>query len=297
MPLRRIARVVTTPDPEPGFIGAGHTAVPVVGSEDFAATDPFIALMDDRVEPRSEPLGGAHPHAGFETVTFVLEGTVRDRDEGVLEAGDVLWMTAGRGIIHNEDVRSSGRVRILQLWLTLPRALRWTDPSFRRIRRDAVPVRREGGVELHLYSGSSGAERSPTPTHLPVLLADVRLGAGAVLEQELPSSWNGFVYAIEGWVAAGAERATVSTGQVGWLDRPEDADGSTLRIEGGDRGARMLLYAGEPTRDPIVVHGPFVGDTRDDIVRLYAEFREGRFGRMSELAAATAPGAAPAPRS
>src|SRR5215471_21392017 len=102
---RSLARVVTVPTPVPGFIGEGHTAVEVVAPSDLAATDPFVLLMDDRLDiARRRQIGGAHPHAGIETVTLVLEGTLHDRDEGALQAGDVVWMTAGRGVIHNEAV-------------------------------------------------------------------------------------------------------------------------------------------------------------------------------------------------
>src|SRR5262249_53366271 len=152
-----------TPAPAPGFMGAGHTAVLVVDPQEFASQDPFILLADDRIDlPPGATAGGAHPHAGFETVTFVLEGAFEDRVEGSLGAGDVQWMTAGSGVIHNEDVRPLGRSRILQLWLTLPHADRWSTPGFQTIGRDVAPVRREAGVEVRVYSGSSGDVRAST---------------------------------------------------------------------------------------------------------------------------------------
>jgi len=119
---RSLAHVVTLPPPRPGFIGEGHTAIHVIDSRDFAHNDPFIMLADDRVDlPPGQRAGGPHPHAGFEIVTFAVEGEARDRDEGLLRAGDVLWMTAGSGVVHNEDLEPLGKVRILQLWTTLPR--------------------------------------------------------------------------------------------------------------------------------------------------------------------------------
>ena len=146
MPDRGIGRVVTTAPPSPGFIGEGHTAVSVVDPKEFVRNDPFIVLMDDRIdlEPGREA-GGAHPHGGFETVTFVVEGELRDRDEGTLRTGDILWMTAGSGVIHNENVVPLGKSRILQLWLTLPRSSRWSAPRFEHIASNSVPVRREPG--------------------------------------------------------------------------------------------------------------------------------------------------------
>jgi redox-sensitive bicupin YhaK (pirin superfamily) len=291
---RSIARIVKTPAPEPGFIGPGHEAVMVVNPAEFARNDPFIALMDDRVDRPEGPLGGAHPHAGFETVTFTLEGTIRDRDEGTLGPGDVLWMTAGSGIVHNEEMVSSGRVRVLQLWLTLSKAERWAEPRFERVPGSEVPVRREPGAEIRLYSGTTGELRSPTKNHVPVTLADIRLEPGASVEQELPAAYNGFLYVIEGEVRAGADEATLTPDHIAWLDRPTGEGETKLRLAGGDRGARVLLYAGQPTGDPIVTQGPFVGDTRQDITRVYREYLAGRFPKMSELAAAAAGAAATA---
>jgi redox-sensitive bicupin YhaK (pirin superfamily) len=283
---RGIGRVVTTAAPSPGFIGEGHTAVAVVDSREFARNDPFILLMDDRIdlEPGREA-GGAHPHGGFETVTFVVEGELRDRDEGTLKTGDVLWMTAGSGVIHNEHVVPLGKSRILQLWLTLTRSARWSAPRFERITRDSVPVRREPGVEARVYSGSSGAARAKTHNYVPVTLVDIRLEPGARFEQELPDSYNGFLYVLEGAVSVGPDRTRLVTGQVGWLAETEPNASSTSRVSitAGDDSARVLLYAGERQGVPIVLHGPFVGESRADIMRLSQLYTTGKMPRISEL--------------
>ncbi|MEO8578246.1 MAG: pirin-like C-terminal cupin domain-containing protein [Gemmatimonadales bacterium] len=287
MPERGIGRVVALSPPTPGFIGEGHTAVTVVDPNDFARNDPFIALMDDRIdlEP-GKPAGGAHPHGGFETVTFVAEGKLRDRDEGNLEEGDVLWMTAGSGVIHNEDSEPLARTRILQLWLTLPQSARWSEPRFELIKRDAVPVVRKAGVEARVYSGTSGSLRSATHNHVPVTLIDVRLEPGAEFEQDLPNSYNGFVLVLDGDVSVGKDSTRVGEGQVGWLDEASgDLSGeSVLRIASGNAGARVMLYAGERQNVPIVMHGPFVGESRKDLMRLSQLYIDGKMPRMSELA-------------
>src|SRR5229473_5811602 len=154
---RRIARIEDVPALAPGFAGPGHTAAPVISMEEFARTDPFIALMDDHLDMGERQVGGAHPHAGFETVTLLLDGTIHDPDEGgLIHAGEVQWMTAGSGIIHGENARALGNVRLLQLWLTLPKASRWTAPGFQDLHVDRVPVRREPGVDVRVYSGASG---------------------------------------------------------------------------------------------------------------------------------------------
>ena len=288
---RGIGRVVTTAPPSPGFIGEGHTAVTVVDPNDFARNDPFIVLMDDRID--LEPgrrAGDAHPHGGFETVTFVVEGVLRDRDEGTLGTGDLLWMTAGSGVIHNEDMVPLGKTRVLQLWLTLPQSARWADPRFEPIARDAAPVRRENGVEAHVYSGSSGSIRATTYNHVPVTMVDVRLRPGARFEQELPDSYNGFLYVLEGNVSVGPERMRLAEGQVGWLAEAELA-APTVRsvgIAAGEEGARLVLYAGERQGVPIVLHGPFVGESRADLMRLSKLYMEGKLPRMSDLARTTA---------
>jgi quercetin 2,3-dioxygenase len=284
---RGIARLVTLPLPTPGFIGEGHTAVPVVQPNDFERSDPFIALMDDRIDiPRGRTAGGAHPHGGFEIATFVVEGELRDRDEGLLRAGDVAWMTAGSGVIHNEDVEPLGKSRILQLWVKLPSRDRWAAPRFEHVPRDAAPLRRESGVEARVYSGSSGSVRAASHTYLPLTMVDVRLDAGAVLGQALPGSYNGFVYVLEGDVVAGdATRKRLKVGQVGWLADADAATTTTLRLTGGAGGgrARAVLYAGERQGVPIVTHGPFVGETRADLMRLSRDYMEGKMPRVSQL--------------
>lgn len=292
---REIGRVVTPSPPAPGFIGEGHTAVTVVDPYEFESNDPFIALMDDRIDltPGREA-GAAHPHGGFETVTFVLEGELRDRDEGTLRTGDVLWMTAGSGVIHNEHVVPLGKTRVLQLWLTLPQSSRWAEPRFEHIARDSAPVRTVPGVEARVYSGSSGPARARTHNYVPVTLVDVRLGAGAEFEQEVPVSYNGFLYVLDGDVSVGSRRTGLTAGQVGWLRDSEGESGSAsaLRFRAGESGARLVLYAGERQRVPIVMHGPFVGETRADLMRLSKKYTEGKMPRISELARRGQPEAA-----
>jgi redox-sensitive bicupin YhaK (pirin superfamily) len=292
MQERGIGRVVTTAPPSPGFIGDGHTAVSVIDPKEFSLNDPFIVLMDDRIdlEPGREA-GGAHPHGGFETVTFVVEGELRDRDEGTLGTGDVLWMTAGSGVIHNENVVPLGKSRILQLWLTLPQRQRWDAPRFEHIARDAAPVRREPGVEARVYSGTSGSAHATTHNYVPVTLIDLRLQPGARFEQELPDSYNGFLYVLDGAVSVGENRTAVTTGQVGWLAEVVDTSNvSTLHVAAGENGARLVLYAGERQGVPIVMHGPFVGENREDIRRLSKLYVEGKMPRISEIAEAMSAG-------
>jgi redox-sensitive bicupin YhaK (pirin superfamily) len=281
---RRIARTVTTPPPAPGFIGEGHTAVDVVTPGALEASDPFVLLMDDRLDIKTRrQIGGAHPHAGIETVTLVLEGTLIDRDEGELNAGDVLWMTAGRGIIHNEAVEVGGKARILQLWVRLPKSDRSTAPTFQMIRKASAPVRTEPGAVARLYSGSTGGVRSTTQNRAPVTLVDLTLDANATFEQELPLSYNGFVYVVDGSAAVGGV-SSLETGQVGWLDRPSGIGAGTLKFAAGERGARIVFYAGEPQHEPLVHRGPFAAGSVAEIEEMFHRYRAGRFESMSAIA-------------
>jgi quercetin 2,3-dioxygenase len=279
---RRLERVIATPPEEPGFAGPFHTAVEVVGPHALAQSDPFVLLMDDRLAAGAGTrVGGAHPHAGLETVTLVLAGTVRDRDEGELAAGDAVWMTAGRGVIHNESVEAKGDARILQLWIGLPARLRDVEPGYEILLRDDQPVVRKPGVVARLYSGSSNGLRSPTHNHVPVTLIDVLLDPGAHFEQSLLGSDNGFVYMLEGDALVGG--TAVAPGQIGWLDRPRSRGESMLSFTAGSAGARFVLYAGAPHGEALVQHGPFVAGSQREVTRMYTSFRSGRFAPLSTL--------------
>jgi len=285
---RGLSSTTTTPPPVPGFIGEGHTAVEVLAPTALAKSDPFVLLMDDRLDiPQRRQIGGAHPHAGLETVTLVLEGTLSDRDEGDLQAGDMIWMTAGRGIIHNEAVEASGRSRILQLWIALPGRDRRLAPRFEVIRRETVPVVQAPGVEARLYSGASGTLRSSTRNRVAVTLVDLTFEPGATFHQTLPANYSGFFYVVDGEVSVGHER--VAAGQVGWLAPvawPGLAANVTtdLEIVAGPAGAHLVLYAGEPIGEPLVQHGPFVAGSPAEIAEFHRQFRAGQFTPMSQVA-------------
>ena len=227
---RNIERIATVPPPVQGFAGPGHFAALVVSPEDFLLNDPFILLADDHLDIGDRPVGGPHPHAGFETVTLGTEGAIYDRDEGgVINAGEVQWMTAGRGIIHGENVATKGKVRLLQLWLTLPRSRRWTSPRFQDIHRDAVPVRHENGVEVRIYSGASGNLQSATRNYVPVIITESVIGVHATIDQDIPLSFNGFIYVIRGSIEV-ADSAKAH----------EDGSGRLARSSGRQENQRLV---------------------------------------------------------
>jgi quercetin 2,3-dioxygenase len=279
---RDIGRVVQTPPPEPGFIGEGHTAVRVVDPNEFPANDPFIALMDDRVDlPPGARAGDAHPHAGFEIATFLVEGELRDRDEGVLRKGEVMWTTAGSGIIHNEDVEPSGRTRILQLWMTTPSDKRWSKPRFAHMAEDRIPERKGPGIRVRVLSGKSGDVEAPANTYLPLTMLDIHMASRSSFETDVPESYNGFVYVLDGEVTVGTKK--LSAGQVGWLEPAGYETPPALRFQAGPFGARSVLCAGERQRVPIVMHGPFIGETRADLMRVSQAYMKGELPRVSQL--------------
>ena len=276
---RTVARRIDLPDPKRGQFGPDHTVVEVITPDAWQDQDPFILLMDDRLDGTLQ--AGPHPHAGFETVTFPLTGAIdSEGGEGRLAPGDVEWTTAGSGIVHGPSTTVRGTFRILQLWLTLPKDLRWTTPDNQIVRRADVPVRVEPGVEVRLYSGRTGELVSPTRNRVPVTLIDALVEPGARFTQELPAGHNGFVYVLEGEARVGGSE--LRPGQVGWLDRPSaevaSSETTSLVIENvGASPMRALLYAGARQETSLVSYGPFIGDEPRDIERSIERYRSGVF--------------------
>lgn len=255
----------------------------VVDANEFAINDPFILLMDDRVDmPDGQHVGAAHPHAGFEIATFILEGELRDRDEGTLFAGDVMWTTAGSGVVHNEDSEAVGPTRILQLWMTIPSEQRWSKPRFVHMSKDSAPLVPAPGVTARLYSGKSGAVTVPANTHLPLLMLDVELSSHSAFSQDIPASYNGFVYVVDGELTIGSK--LLRKGQVAWLSDVDSNSAMTaMQLSTAGDSARAILYAGERQNVPIVMHGPFVGETRADLMRISGQYMRGEFPTVSQL--------------
>jgi quercetin 2,3-dioxygenase len=270
------------PAGNPGFLGTGHTARAVVQGE-FRDTDPFILLMDDWLDKKTdEPVGGPHPHAGYETVSLLLDGEIGD-EAHKMKAGDLQLMTAGGGIIHTETISGKIRMRLLQLWLTLPKKDRWTTPRVQDISQDHVPSISLDGVEIKLYSGSLTGISSPVKNHTPLIIADIRMQPAASVVLNIPASWSTFLYGLDGSLLIGDEKTMLDHDEAGWLDKIAGEGDSELILSAGKSGAGFVLYSGQPQGDPIVSHGPFIGDTTDDINRLYREFRAGKMRHIATV--------------
>src|SRR6185295_3150699 len=136
------------------------------------------------------------------------EGELRDRDEGTLHAGEVMWTTAGSGVIHNEDVEPFGKSRILQLWMTTPSNKRWDTPRFRHIPADRIPERKGPGTRVRVLSGRSGDVEAPASTHLPMMMLDIHMATRSAFAQEIPEGYKGFLYVLAGSVTAGTTALT-----------------------------------------------------------------------------------------
>ncbi len=275
---RRISRVwdVST---RPG--GGSHIRVgQVLEPGHWREFDPFLMMMEDWFQQGTFDF---HPHRGIETVTFVLEGRLKHEDNhggfGVLEPGDVQWMTAGRGIIHSEDPLEGETVHSLQLWVNLPRNKKMAEPRYQDLRSKDMPVRSEPGAIVRVFSGSSGGIKAPTLNHVPVTFVELVMEPGAAVTQELPGSYNGFIYVLEGSGRFGADETRGEQKQVLWLGPADGAVDSEISIRAESR-LRALLVAGEPIREPVVAYGPFVMNTKEEIVQAFEDYQSGKFGKL-----------------
>jgi redox-sensitive bicupin YhaK (pirin superfamily) len=282
MSIKRKLIKVSTPAGQPGFLGAGHIARPVIEGR-FTNTDPFILLMDDWLDKKdTEPVGGPHPHAGFETVTLLLEGEVGD-EAHKMKGGDFQIMTAGNGIIHSETIDKKAKLRLLQLWLNLPKKDRWAMPRVQDLPLEHVPTLSKNGVHIKLYSGHLSGLTSPVQNYVPIVIADLTIEAGTSTIQQIPANYNTFLYVIRGSVKVGEEGKQLNEDQVGWLDLSGNDVESNLHLMAGEKGVRFLLYAGKPTGENIVSHGPFIADSNEDIQRLYQEYRRGQMQHIATV--------------
>lgn len=274
----RVARVVSG---MPTSDGAGVRLTRLVGTPQLDMLDPFLMLDEFGTDRPQDYLAGFpdHPHRGFETVTYMLEGRMRHRDnhgnEGLLVPGSVQWMTAGRGLVHSEmPEQQEGRMRGFQLWVNLPARDKMAEPKYQEFAPDRIPrLRPAPGVEVAVIAGrvegaSGPVEQAATS---PVYL-DVGLDAGAAWSHALPDGHAGFVYVFEGSARVGGDARDVARGQLAVLD-----GAGTVALQAGREGARLLLVAARPLREPVARYGPFVMNTREELQQAFLDYQAGRF--------------------
>src|SRR5215218_3822392 len=282
MVIKRSLVKVNTPKGEPGFLGRGHTARPLIAGS-FSESDPFIMLMDDVLDKKDNvPVGGPHPHAGFETVSLLLEGEIGD-EAHKMQSGDFQIMTAGSGVVHTEIIDKKAKLRLLQLWLNLPKKDRHATPRVQDLPLSRVPASSAKGVYIKLYSGSLAGLTSPVKNYVPMVIADIAIEPEGSALLQIPASYNTFLYVIEGSVKVGEDAKELNQDQVGWLDLFDADTESELKLHVGKQGVRFVLYGGKPTGESIVSYGPFIADSFEDIQRLYQEYRQGKMKHISAV--------------
>lgn len=249
----------------------------VIGADDMRSISPFLRLSEDWF---AAPGGfQTHPHRGMQTVTFVLEGALHHRDhtgaDGVLRAGDVQWMTAGRGVLHSEMPHKDEVAHTLQLWLNLPSHMKMLPARYLDQRLATVPVRQGKGAQLRIYAGRSGEIDQPHGSDWPLMFIELLLESGAQVEQEIPASWRGFVYALDGSAELGAASQKVEAPDIAWFEPSSKQDKSAvLRIKASGQ-FRALLIAGPPIDEEVVAYGPFVMNTPDEIKQAFMDYQNG----------------------
>ena len=273
-------RLVWTGAGMPATDGAGVKLSRIIGQPALPDLDPFLMLDAFGSDDPKAYIAGfpSHPHRGFETVTYMQAGRMRHRDnagnEGLLGPGSVQWMTAGRGIVHSEmPEQESGLMQGFQLWVNLPAKDKLTAPRYQDIAADRVPTADlGGGVTARVLAGEIAGVKGPVdPGATQPIFLDVTLPAGGSATIPLPAGHNAFVYVFEGEAGVGDPNEALASGRIGVLS---PGDGVRLASE---KGARLILVAGKPLREPVAKHGPFVMNTHAELVQAFEDFRAGRF--------------------
>ncbi|HSG76113.1 MAG TPA: pirin family protein [Burkholderiales bacterium] len=279
MTIRTLQKVIPS---IPASDGAGVKLRRSLGASPLARHDPFLMLDEFYSDDPNDYLAGfpSHPHRGFETVTYMLDGHMQHKDSGGntgdLGPGDVQWMTAARGLIHSEmPQQSEGRMRGFQLWLNLPAKEKMQPPAYRDIAAREIPsvAIERGAVKVIAgeFGGTRGAVHGGTtePHYW-----DVHLEPGATFEGALPAEHAAFVYAYEGEAFVGDDRKPLPHRAAGLL-----STGDRLSMVAGDTGARVLVLAARPIGEPVVQYGPFVMNSREEIEQAIADYQAGEFAR------------------
>jgi redox-sensitive bicupin YhaK (pirin superfamily) len=291
--VRRPVRSVTTAPS--GLEGEGFPVRRAFAGVDLRALDPFVHMdqMGEVEYAAGEPKGTPwHPHRGFETVTYMIDGVFEHQDSqgggGVITNGDTQWMTAGSGLLHIETppealVLSGGLFHGVQLWVNLPAKDKWAPPRYQDIRGAKVALLSspDGGTLVRVIAGEVDGHGGPGVTHTPIALLHATLSPGAQLELPWRPDFNALVYALSGQGSVGAERRPIQLGQLAAF-----GPGDVLTVSADARqDARtpaldVLILGGQPIREPIATYGPFVMNTRAEVQQAFEDYQAGRLGTI-----------------
>ncbi len=289
---RRVTSVTTAPR---GFEGEGFPVRRAFAGVDLATLDPFIHMdqMGEVEYGPGEPKGTSwHPHRGFETVTYIIDGEFAHSDSngggGLITNGDTQWMTAGAGILHIERppehlVASGGLFHGFQLWVNLPRALKFAPPRYQDIRSGSVALvsSPDGGALIRVIAGELAGHAGPGVTHTPITLVHATVSPGASVTLPWQPEFNALTYVLSGRGTVGAERRPVESGQLAVFG-PGDAITVAADTNQDSRtpGLDVLLLGGRPIREPVAAYGPFVMNTRAELAQAFDDYQAGRLGSI-----------------
>jgi hypothetical protein len=278
-----------------GFEGEGFPVRRAFAGVDLADLDPFVHMdqMGEVEYAPGEPKGTPwHPHRGFETVTYIMDGTFEHNDSngggGVITNGDTQWMTAGAGILHIEKppealVVSGGLFHGIQLWVNLPKAQKWAPPRYQDLRASQVALLAspDGGALLRVIAGELGEHIGPGSTYTPMTLVHATLNPGARLEIPWREDYNALVYVLAGNGRAGSEGWPMQAGQLAVFG-PGNAVSLEASVQQESRSPNLdvLVLGGRPIREPVAWMGPFVMNTRQEVVQAFEDYRAGRLGSV-----------------
>jgi hypothetical protein len=289
---RPVRSVTTAPS---GYEGEGFPVRRAFAGVAAADLDPFIHMdqMGEVDYAPGEPKGTPwHPHRGFETVTYMIDGTFEHQDSngggGRITDGDTQWMTAGAGILHIEAppealVVSGGLFHGIQLWVNLPRANKWNPPRYQDIRgREAAFLTTpDGGALLRLIAGELDGHQGPGSTFTPITFVHATVAAGATVKLPWRPDFNALVYVLAGDAEVGELRRPVRTGQLSVFGPGDFLQvGAARDQQGPSAQAELLLLGGQPIREPVVHYGPFVMNTREEIAQALEDYQAGRLGQI-----------------
>jgi quercetin 2,3-dioxygenase len=289
---RRVRSVTTAPG---GFEGEGFPVRRAFAGVDLSLLDPFVHLdqMGEVDYAPGEPKGTAwHPHRGFETVTYLVDGVFEHQDSngggGVITNGDTQWMTAGQGILHIEKppealVVSGGLFHGVQLWVNLPKAQKWVAPRYQDLRGNSVALlaSADGGTLVRVIAGDVAEHRGPGSTYTPMTMLHATVTPGAELTVPWRRDFNALAYVLAGDGYAGPDRTAVHTGQL-VVFGPGDAltVGAADKQDSRHPSLEVLVLGGQPIREPVAWGGPFVMNTKQEVLQAFEDFQAGKLGTI-----------------